>query len=87
MGVCCESVVGYIPVPVGIAGPLTVNEQSLLIPLATTEGCLVASTNRGCRALQMSEEGGVKSHVLQNGMTRAPVVMLPSLSRAAWVSC
>ncbi|KAA0199991.1 hypothetical protein HAZT_HAZT001385, partial [Hyalella azteca] len=83
MGVCCESVVGYIPVPVGIAGPLTVNEQSLLIPLATTEGCLVASTNRGCRALQMSEEGGVKSHVLQNGMTRAPVVMLPSLSRAA----
>ncbi|KAF2368953.1 Hydroxymethylglutaryl-CoA reductase eukaryotic/archaeal type [Trinorchestia longiramus] len=83
MGVCCESVVGYIPVPVGVAGPLSINGQSLLIPLATTEGCLVASTNRGCRALQLSEEGGVRSHVLQNGMTRAPVVMLPSLKRAA----
>ncbi|CAL1263259.1 unnamed protein product [Larinioides sclopetarius] len=76
MGSCCENVIGYVPIPVGIAGPLLLDEELLYIPMATTEGCLVASTNRGCRALTLS--GGVRSSLLSDGMTRAPVVRLPT---------
>ncbi|KAK8395425.1 hypothetical protein O3P69_006222 [Scylla paramamosain] len=81
VGVCCENVVGYMPVPVGVAGPLLVNGKKYMVPLATTEGCLVASTNRGCRALV----NGVKSQIIRDGMTRAPSVRLPSATQATEV--
>ncbi|XP_068430398.1 3-hydroxy-3-methylglutaryl-coenzyme A reductase-like isoform X2 [Clinocottus analis] len=83
MGTCCENVVGYMPVPVGVAGPLLLDEKQFYVPMATTEGCLVASTNRGCRALSLS--GGCRSRILADGMTRGPVVRLPSACRAAEV--
>lgn len=79
MGACCENVIGYIPIPVGIAGPLNLDGESIYLPLATTEGCLVASLNRGCSALSSC---GVKSIVVADGMTRGPAVRLPTIARA-----
>lgn len=81
MGTSCENVIGYMPVPVGVAGPLLLDDKQFHVPLATTEGCLVASTNRGCRALGLS--GGCHSRILADNMTRGPVVRLPSACRAA----
>ncbi|XP_076369802.1 3-hydroxy-3-methylglutaryl-coenzyme A reductase-like isoform X5 [Tachypleus tridentatus] len=83
MGACCENVVGYMPIPVGVAGPLVLDGKHYQVPMATTEGCLVASANRGCRAILLS--GGVSSSVVSNGMTRAPVVRLRTACQAAAV--
>ncbi|KVI08701.1 Hydroxymethylglutaryl-CoA reductase, class I/II, partial [Cynara cardunculus var. scolymus] len=81
LGQCCEMPVGYIQIPVGIAGPLLLNGAEFCVPMATTEGCLVASTNRGCKAIYMS--GGATCMLLKDGMTRAPVVRFGSAKRAA----
>ncbi|XP_038661419.1 3-hydroxy-3-methylglutaryl-CoA reductase a [Scyliorhinus canicula] len=83
MGTCCENIIGYMPIPVGVAGPLCLNGKEFQVPMATTEGCLVASTNRGCRAICLG--GGARSRVLADGMTRGPVVRLPSACEAAEV--
>ena len=51
---CCENIIGYMPLPIGLAGPLTINRnENIHLPLATTEGALVASTCRGCKALRL----------------------------------
>lgn len=81
LGQCCEMPVGYVQIPVGIAGPLLLNETEYSVPMATTEGCLVASTNRGCKAIYAS--GGATSVLLRDGMTRAPVVRFSTAKRAA----
>lgn len=80
LGACCENVIGYMPIPVGLAGPLIIDGKKFYIPMATTEGCLVASTMRGCKA--MNAGGGVTTVLLQDGMTRGPAVSFPSLVRA-----
>ncbi|GAA0145639.1 reductase [Lithospermum erythrorhizon] len=81
LGQCCEMPVGYVQIPVGIAGPLLLDGREYSVPMATTEGCLVASTNRGCKAIHVS--GGATSVLLRDGMTRAPVVRFQSAKRAA----
>jgi len=82
-GANCEIVIGYVPIPVGVVGPLTMNSEPIYIPMATTEGCLVASTNRGCKAI--SAAGGCQSILLKDAITRAPCLRLPSAMRAAAV--
>ncbi|XP_075148361.1 HMG coenzyme A reductase [Haematobia irritans] len=80
MNACCENVLGYVPIPVGYAGPLLLDGAKYYVPMATTEGALVASTNRGCKALSVR---GVTSYVEDVGMTRAPCVRFASVARAA----
>ncbi|KAI5606036.1 hypothetical protein BDE02_01G392300 [Populus trichocarpa] len=81
LGQCCEMPVGFVQIPVGIAGPLLLNGTEYMVPMATTEGCLVASTNRGCKAIYAS--GGASSMLLKDAMTRAPVVRFGTAKRAA----
>lgn len=75
-----ENFTGVAQVPLGFAGPLTVNGESakgdFLIPLATTEGTLVASYNRGIKALNLS--GGVTTTIADDFMQRAPVFIFES---------
>lgn len=78
---CCEMPVGYVQIPVGVAGPLLLDGDEYTIPMATTEGCLVASTNRGCKAIYAS--GGATSYILKDGMSRAPIVRFPSAKQAS----
>ncbi|XP_013176604.1 PREDICTED: 3-hydroxy-3-methylglutaryl-coenzyme A reductase [Papilio xuthus] len=79
LNACCENVIGYVGIPVGYAGPLVVDGKPYMIPMATTEGALVASTNRGAKAIGAR---GVTSVVEDVGMTRAPAVRLPNVVRA-----
>ncbi|XP_062100115.1 3-hydroxy-3-methylglutaryl-coenzyme A reductase 2-like, partial [Humulus lupulus] len=81
LGQCCEMPVGYVQIPVGIAGPLLLDGLEYSVLMATTEGCLIASTNRGCKAIHLS--GGATSVLLRDGMTRAPVVRFNSAKRAS----
>lgn len=71
----CENFCGVAQVPIGFAGPLEVHGESVdgdvLIPLATSEGTLVASYNRGMKVLKLC--GGVKATVMADAMQRAPV--------------
>jgi len=80
-GANCEIVVGYVPLPVGLVGPLTLNNETVYVPMATTEGCLVASTNRGAKAI--TQGGGADAMIVRDGITRAPCVRLPSAMKAA----
>ncbi|MBP2146946.1 hydroxymethylglutaryl-CoA reductase (NADPH) [Methanofollis sp. W23] len=70
-----ENMIGAIQVPVGVAGPVQVNGEyargEYYLPLATTEGALVASANRGASAI--TKAGGAEVRVVRDGMTRAPV--------------
>ncbi|RDA95666.1 hypothetical protein CP533_1214 [Ophiocordyceps camponoti-saundersi (nom. inval.)] len=79
-GACCENVIGYLPLPVGVAGPLVVDGQSYFIPMATTEGVLVASTSRGCKAINSG--GGAITVLTADGMTRGPCISFETLERA-----
>ena len=72
-----ENFIGAAQVPIGLAGPLLVNGEhargEFYIPMATTEGTLVASYNRGMRLL--SECGGAKATVVARSMQRSPVFL------------
>ncbi|MBU4099090.1 hydroxymethylglutaryl-CoA reductase [Patescibacteria group bacterium] len=79
----CENMIGIVQVPLGIAGPIAIrNPQSAIrnyyIPLATTEGALVASVSRGCKAV--TESGGVTVFSKKIGITRAPVFRVQNIS-------
>jgi hydroxymethylglutaryl-CoA reductase (NADPH) len=86
-----EQFIGVAQVPIGLAGPLLVNGEhargEFYVPLATAEGTLVASYNRGMRLLH--EAGGVTTTIMDDRMQRAPVFLFASAREArefcAWV--
>ncbi|MEO6746144.1 MAG: hydroxymethylglutaryl-CoA reductase [Caldimonas sp.] len=87
-----ENFMGVAQVPIGLAGPLLIDGEhakgEFYIPMATSEGTLVASYNRGMRLL--SESGGVKTTVVEQFMQRSPVFILDDALKArqfgAWVA-
>ncbi|KAL7321598.1 3-hydroxy-3-methylglutaryl-coenzyme A (HMG-CoA) reductase isozyme [Mucor circinelloides] len=79
LGACCENVIGYMPIPVGVAGPMMIDGESIHLPMATTEGCLVASVARGCKAVNANGAGGATTVLIADGMTRGPCVEFPNI--------
>jgi hydroxymethylglutaryl-CoA reductase (NADPH) len=86
-----ENFVGVAQVPIGLAGPVKVNGEhakgEFVVPLATTEGTLVASYNRGIKVLNLA--GGATATVSDDRMQRAPVFVFDSAREArdfrSWV--
>ena len=79
-----ENLIGSVELPVGIAGPLVVNgaraKGTFYLPMATSEGALVASATRG--ATLISSSGGVTARVLRQQMIRVPLFILSNMQDA-----
>ncbi|GAB3011288.1 hydroxymethylglutaryl-CoA reductase [Bowmanella dokdonensis] len=79
-----ENFIGIVQMPVGIAGPVQVNGEHanglFYVPLATTEGTLVASYSRGMRVI--NECGGVMTTVVEQFMQRAPAFLFENARQA-----
>jgi hydroxymethylglutaryl-CoA reductase (NADPH) len=86
-----ENMVGATQIPLGVVGPVAVNGAAAsgehYLPMATTEGALLASVNRGCSVLRAA--GGATARVVKSGMTRAPVFRVADVAEAealvSWV--
>jgi hydroxymethylglutaryl-CoA reductase (NADPH) len=79
-----ENFVGAAQVPIGLAGPMLVDGEhaqgEFYVPLATSEGTLVASYNRGMKMVR--EAGGVTTTVIDDAMQRAPAFEFASAREA-----
>ncbi len=79
-----ENFVGVAQMPLGVAGPVTVDGEhaqgEFPIPLATTEGTLVASYSRGMKAINVA--GGATATVVDDRMNRAPVFVFEDAREA-----
>ena len=79
-----ENMIGAAQVPMGVAGPVTVHggavDGARYLPMATTEGALLASVNRGCSVVDAA--GGATARVTKSGMTRAPVFRVAGVAEA-----
>lgn len=77
----CENLIGATQIPLGVAGPLLVTGDQAngeyIIPMATTEGALIASVSRGCKAI--TESGGSLVYAVSSGQTRGPVFEVKTL--------
>ncbi|MEY2924463.1 MAG: hypothetical protein RLZZ337_1011 [Bacteroidota bacterium] len=80
-----ESFIGTIEIPLGHVGPLLFlneNEEPEWVHTAvgTTEGALVASMNRGAKAI--SQSGGFKAHIVHQKMLRTPMFTFDTMANA-----
>jgi len=80
-----ENFIGMSMVPTGVMGPLLVigsaAKGDFYVPLATSEGALVASYHRGAKATRLS--GGITSVCLLEGVQRSPVFRFANLGDVA----
>jgi hydroxymethylglutaryl-CoA reductase (NADPH) len=76
-----ESFIGTVEIPLGIVGPLLFNEDDkpefVYTAAGTLEGALVASMNRGAKAICMSN--GFSAKVMHQKMIRAPLFILKNV--------
>lgn len=87
-----EHFMGVAQVPIGLAGPVLVDGEyakgEFFVPMATAEGTLVASYNRGMKLLRLA--GGVKTTIIDDRMQRAPAFTFESAREArdfgVWLS-
>lgn len=80
-----ENMVGTVKIPLGLAGPIRINgihaNGDYVLPLATHEAALVASHHRG--AIAVSESGGCRTAVINEGVSRVPALTFSSMAEAA----
>lgn len=83
-----ESFIGTVEIPVGAAGPLMFHGQlvkgHIFVPMATTEGSLIASATRGATAITCS--GGITTSVLDRRITRVPLFQMADLHDALFLA-
>lgn len=76
-----ENAIGGLQMPLGIAGPILVNGNhargEFYVPMATTEGALIASINRGMKAV--TESNGATVRILKDAISRAPVFEMENI--------
>jgi len=70
-----ENIIGAVKIPIGVAGPMIMQrrkrEVKVYVPLATSEGSLIASVNRGISIC--NQQGGINTEIIADSMTRAPI--------------
>jgi len=79
-----ENPIGTIQMPVGVAGPLLIHgsyaQGTFYVPLATTEGALLRSYERGMVTLTRS--GGVTTRLYLDENRVSPVFLFPNVAAA-----
>lgn len=79
-----ENMIGVTQIPLGFCGPLAIEGQhangEFFVPMATTEGALLASVSRGCAIIRKS--GSVKVRIFADAMTRAPVMRVNDIEHS-----
>ncbi|KKQ96677.1 MAG: 3-hydroxy-3-methylglutaryl-coenzyme A reductase [Candidatus Levybacteria bacterium GW2011_GWB1_39_7] len=80
----CENLIGATSIPLGVAGPIKIRGEYVngqyILPLATTEGALIASVSRGCKTITQS--GGAVVYAYRVGTTRGPVFYTGGLQKS-----
>ncbi len=78
-----ENLIGFSRMPLGVIGPLRITGTSatgdFYVPMATTEGALVASYQRG--AYVVSKSGGALASCLTESVARAPCFVFESITQ------
>jgi hydroxymethylglutaryl-CoA reductase (NADPH) len=84
-----ENMIGCVQIPLGFVGPILINgghaKGEFLVPMATTEGALLASVSRGCNVISLA--GGADVVIVKDEMTRAPVFRTEGVKHCAEVAC
>ena len=84
-----ENMIGCVQIPLGFVGPILINgghaKGEFLVPMATTEGALLASVSRGCNVI--TSAGGADVVIVKDEMTRAPVFRTEGVKHCAEVAC